>query len=309
MSGEFKLPLVVILGPTAVGKTEIAIQLAKRLESEIVSADSRLFYRGMDIGTAKPTPQQRKQVPHHLIDVANPDQPWSLAIFQQQAHLAISIIHSKRRLPFLVGGTGQYIRAVIEGWQVPKAEPRPEMRQTLERWAAQITPLGLHHRLAILDPEAAARIEPRNLRRTVRALEVILSTGRRFSEQRQRSSTPYRTIILGLMRSRTELYARVDARIQAMLASGLVEEVQTLLERGYSPNLPTLSAIGYREIISYLQGNTTLEEAVAQIKRRTRIFVRRQANWFRSNDPNIVWFDVKLGIVDEMESIVQAWLG
>jgi len=248
-------------------------------------------------------------VPHHLIDVAEPDQPWSLAIFQQQARQIISAIHSRQHLPIMVGGTGQYIRAVIEGWQVPRAEPRPEMRQTLERWAVQVTPIGLHRRLAILDPEAAARIDPRNVRRTVRALEVILSTGRCFSEQRLRSPTTYQTIILGLMRPRAELYARIDERIQAMLASGLVEEVQILLKRGYSPDLPTLSAIGYHEIISYLQGNTPLEEAVAQIKRRTRVFVRRQANWFRPNDPSIDWFDVTPGVVDEMESVVRAWLG
>jgi len=308
MPDKSKLPLVVILGPTAVGKTEIAIQLAERMEGEIVSADSLLFYRGMDIGTAKPTPTQRQRVPHHLIDVAEPDQTWNLAIFQQQARQAIKSIHSRQRLPFLVGGTGQYIHAIIEAWEVPPAKPNHDMRQALERWAAIITPAGLHRRLAILDSEAAARINPRNMRRTVRALEVILSTGQRFSVQRQRLPNPYHAITLGLMRPRPELYARIDERIQTMLDSSLVEEVRALLERGYSPDLPTLSAIGYHEMISYLQGRTTLEEAIAQIKRRTRLFVRRQANWFKLHDPNIHWFDVTAGVVDEMESVIRAWM-
>jgi tRNA dimethylallyltransferase len=308
MPADTRPPLVVIVGPTAVGKTEIAIQLASRLDGEIISADSRLFYRGMDIGTAKPTPEQCRQVPHHLIDVADPTEPWSLATFQNAARQAIAAIHKRRRLPFLVGGTGQYIHAVIEAWQVPSVEPQPALRRVLERWAKQVTPEGLHARLATLDPEAAMRIEPRNLRRTVRALEVILSTGRRFSGQRLRTPSPYRTLILGLSRPRQELYTRVDARIQGMLDSGLVDEVQRLLDQGYSPELPALSAIGYREIVDYLLGKTDLDEAVARIKRKTRIFVRRQANWFKRDAAEILWFDVRPGTLDEMEATVRDWL-
>ncbi len=188
--------LVVILGPTAVGKTEIALQIAERLGGEIVSADSRLFYRGMDIGTAKPTPAEQKRAPHHLIDVAEPDQIWSLALFQQKARQAIAEIVARGRLPLLVGGTGQYIRAVIQGWDVPKVEPNPGLRAALEDWTAEIGGEGLHRRLASLDPQAAAGIDARNLRRTVRALEVILSSGRRFSELRQSQPSPYRLLLI-----------------------------------------------------------------------------------------------------------------
>ena len=305
---SLSLPLIVILGPTAVGKTDIAIQVAESLNGEVVSADSRLLYRGMDIGTAKPTPAEKKRVPHHLIDVANPDQIWSLAIFTQAAHSAIHDIQARKRLPFLVGGTGQYIRAVIEEWDIPEVEPDPRLRTVLESWSTKINPEGLHNRLKSLDPEAAERIDPRNIRRTIRALEVILNTGRQFSSQRTRSQSPYRLLLIGLTRSRAELYERVDERIQTMLENGLLEEVQALLDKGYSPNLPTLSAIGYREIIAYLQGELSLDEAVTQMKRKTRVFIRRQANWFKRDDPNILWFEVGTGTAGEIESFVKLWL-
>jgi tRNA dimethylallyltransferase len=300
--------LIAIVGPTAVGKTKIAVQLAERLGGEIVSADSRLFYRGMDIGTAKPTLAERQHVPHHLIDVADPDETWSLALFQQRAGQTISEIHARQHLPFLVGGTGQYLRAVVEGWEIPRVEPDPRLRLALEDWARQIGPVELHARLAVLDEVAAKRIDPRNLRRTVRALEVILSTGRRFSDQRQRGRPIYRLLVLGLACPRPELYARIDARIDDMLAMGLVDEVRQLLARGYSPDLPTFSAIGYREMIAYLQGKYGLEEAVAEIKRHTRIFVRRQANWFKPNDPGIHWFESSPGVVDEMENSIRTFI-
>ena len=302
-------PLVVVLGPTAVGKTEIAVQIAVRLGGEIVSADSRLFYHGMDIGTAKPTLVERERVPHHLIDVAEPDQIWSLALFQQKAREAITEIIFRGRLPLLVGGTGQYIRAVIQGWDVPKVEPNPELRAALEDWAAEIGGDGLHLRLTTLDPQAAARIDRRNLRRTVRALEVILSSGRRFSEQRQSQPSRYRCLLLGLTRPRAELYQRIDARIQMMIDAGLVEEVQALLRRGYSPDLPTLSAIGYREMIAYLQGKLPLDEAVRQMQRATRIFVRRQANWFKPDDPDIHWFRAGEDTLDEMLRVIREFVG
>ena len=302
-------PLVVVLGPTAVGKTEIAVQIAVRLGGEIVSADSRLFYHGMDIGTAKPTLVERERVPHHLIDVAEPDQIWSLALFQQKAREVITEIIFRGRLPLLVGGTGQYIRAVIQGWDVPKVEPNPELRAALEDWAAEIGGDGLHQRLTTLDPQAAAGIDGRNLRRTVRALEVILSSGRRFSEQRQSQPSRYRCLLLGLTRPRAELYQRIDARIQMMIDAGLVEEVQALLRRGYSPDLPTLSAIGYREMIAYLQGKLPLDEAVRQMQRATRIFVRRQANWFKPDDPDIHWFRAGEDTLDEMLRVIREFVG
>jgi tRNA dimethylallyltransferase len=300
--------LVVLVGATAVGKTEISLQLAERLGGEIVSADSRLFYRGMDIGTAKPTPEERERVPHHLIDVADPDQTWSLALFQRAARMAIAEIHGRGRIPLLVGGTGQYVRAVVEEWEVPATGPDPRLREALEGWAGEVGPGGLHVRLATLDPAAAERIDYRNLRRTVRALEVILSTGRRFSEQSGRGMPPYRSLVLGMIRPRPELYARIDARIEAMLEAGFIAEVQALLERGYSSELPTMSAIGYQEIGWYLEGKISLEEAVVLMKRRTRQFVRRQANWFKDTDPGIHWFRVTSRTVNEIEAKIREWL-
>ncbi len=288
---EDKQPLVVILGPTAVGKTELAIHLADQLEGEIVSADSRLLYRGMDIGTAKPTIEQRQRVPHHLIDVAEPDEVWSLTLFQRAAHNAINDIHGRKRVPFLVGGTGQYIHAITEAWNIPEVKPDLQVRQILEDWAAEIGREGLHSRLSVIDPVAASKIDYRNLRRTIRALEVIFLSGRLFSAQRQRGTPPFHSIQIGLSIPRPELYERIDVRIDSMLAEGFIAEVESLLSTGYSPDLPTFSAIGYQEIIDYLMGKTTLEEAVTIIRRRTRQFVRRQANWFKEEDPHISWFN------------------
>lgn len=288
---ELPAPLVVVVGPTAVGKTNLALDLALRTGGEIVSADSRLFYRGMDIGTAKPTPEEWAQVPHHLIDVANPDEPWSLAVFQRAASSAIADIQARDRLPFLVGGTGQYVRAVIQAWEIPAQAPDAALRVALENWADQVGPFGLHERLARLDPQAASVIDARNMRRTIRALEVIFRTGLRFSAQRQRTVSPYSLLIIGLTRPRAELYRRVDDRIENMLAAGFVQEVRGLLEKGYSPDLPTLSAIGYREIVAYLQGRCSLDEAIVQMKRLTRRYVRQQSNWFSLKDPQIHWLD------------------
>jgi tRNA dimethylallyltransferase len=302
---SIKPPLIVIVGPTAVGKTEISIELAERLNGEIVSADSRLFYRGMDIGTAKPSLAERSRVTHHLIDVADPDDTWSLALFQKVFRQTIADIHARGRLPFLVGGTGQFIRAVIEGWVVPVQAPNLKMRMGLEAWGREIGAQELHTRLGGVDPAAAAQIDWRNLRRTIRAWEVILGTGRRFSEQRIKTESSFKLLILGLNRPRSELYTRIDARIEAMLAAGLINEVKGLLEQGYSPDLPSLSAIGYREMIAYIRGQLTLEEAVMQMKRATRIFVRRQANWFKQSDATITWYDVKPGIYEKIEEKIR----
>ena len=305
---DLKKSLIVILGPTAVGKTETSIQLAERLDGEIISADSRLFYRGMNIGTAKPTPEEQTRVPHHLIDIADPDQTWSLAMFQRATHRIIAEIHERERVPFLVGGTGQYVHAVTEEWEIPEAAPDFRLREALERWAAEVGPDGLHQRLGLLDPVAAQRIDPRNLRRTIRALEVILLTGKPFSTQRSRGLSRYRLLQLGLSRPRHELYARVDARIQAMLDAGFVDEVSNLLDADYSPELSSLSAIGYRQMIDYLQGEIDLDEAVMLMKRSTRQFVRRQANWFKLDDPDIQWFQAGSDAADEMEIAIRAFL-
>ena len=304
MTSPRKLPLIVIVGPTAVGKTTVSICLARRFDGEIVSADSRLLYRGMDIGTAKPNLQEQQEVPHHLIDVADPDERWSLAVYQREAYRAIDAIHKRGKLPFLVGGTGQYVRSIIEGWNIPPQRPDHQLREALNAWAEDIGAEGLHNRLAVLDSKAAEKIDYHNLRRTVRALEVILKTGERFSDLRDKQSCPYHPVIIGLDRPREELYDRVDQRIDQMIADGLVEEVQRLLDAGYSPDLSTFSAIGYAEIIQFLQGEIDLEEAIALIRRNTRVFVRRQANWFKPDDPRITWVDATNDVVDDIEAII-----
>ena len=300
-----KPPLVLIVGPTAVGKTELAIQLAERLNGEIVSADSRLFYRGMDIGTAKPTPVELARVAHHLIDIAEPDEILSLAVFQQKARDVITDIHTRNKIPFLVGGTGQYIRAVTEGWTPPEVKPDEKLRDELGRLKDEKGIIWLHDKLNSLDPVAAEKIDARNFRRTIRALEVIMTTGKRFSEQRGQSESPYQLITVGLTRPRAELYERVDQRIDGMFASGFLDEVKRLLAKGYSPSLPTMSAIGYRECIRVLNGELSEEQAKAEIRRITRVFVRRQANWFKESDPNIRWFRVEAGIVEEIQSYIR----
>ncbi len=300
------LPLVVILGPTAAGKTALAIELAHTFHGEIISADSRLFYRGMDIGTAKPSPAERKNIPHHLIDVVDPDETFSLAVFQQEVSRLLDEIRRRDRLPLLVGGTGQYLLAVIEGWQPPAVEPAPELREILVAWAEAIGGQALYDRLALLDPQAADAIDPRNVRRTVRALEVILTTGERFSEQRRKLEPPAGQILIGLTCPRPELYERIDRRIEVMLADGLVAEVKGLLAKGYSPGLPSMSAIGYQEIGRYLQGEITLDEAVILMKRRTRLFVRRQRAWFKPADPRICWFTAGERIAGEVADYLKA---
>jgi tRNA dimethylallyltransferase len=303
-----KPSLIVIVGPTAVGKTEVSIQLAVRLGGEIVSADSRLFYRSMDIGTAKPTAEERALIPHHLIDVVEPDGTCSLAVFQKMAADAIADIHARQRLPFLVGGTGQYVRAVTHGWTPPATAPNDLLRAALEEQVNSNGFKWLHHRLAILDPVAAQAIDPRNVRRTIRALEVIFSTGRRFSDQRGKGENPYRLMMIGLIRPRAELYARVDARIESMFASGLLDEVCGLLAHGYSPDLPTMSAIGYRECAAVLRGEMSVEEAKVHMRRLTRDFVRRQANWFKQEDASIHWFEAGQNNLDEIEKQIRAFL-
>jgi tRNA dimethylallyltransferase len=300
-----KSPLILIIGPTAVGKTELAIQLAERLNGEIVSADSRLFYRGMHIGTAKPTREEMARVPHHLVDIADPDEILSLAVFQQKAQDAITDIHSRNKLPFLVGGTGQYVRAVTQGWSPPEVQPDEKLRAELEREKEENGFYWLHDKLRKLDPEAADKIDARNYRRTIRALEVILSTGRKFSEQRGSGDSPYHLLTVGLIRPRIDLYERVDQRIEMMFASGFLDEVRELLAKGYASSLPTMSAIGYRECIKVIQGQLTEEQAKVEIRRMTRIFVRRQANWFKETDPEIKWFKMDEGVVGQIESYLR----
>ena len=285
-------PVVALVGSTAVGKTALAISLADEFAVEVVSADSRQVYRHMDIGTAKPTLQERERVAHHLVDVVDPDEPFTLAQYQQMAYAAIDDVQSRRRLPLLVGGTGLYVKAVLEGLSIPHVEPDPALRGALLAEAESKGYQALHNRLRELDPVAAERIDARNVRRVVRALEVCYLLKQPISSVQRATPPPYRVLRIGLTMPRERLYRRIDERVEYMMAAGLVEEVRSLVAHGYGYSLPAMSGLGYRQMGMYLRGEVSLDEAVALIKRHTRRFVRQQANWFRAGDPAITWFDV-----------------
>lgn len=304
-----QLPLIVIVGPTAVGKTRLALRLAQELGGEVISADSRQVYRGLDIGTAKPTPEQRRRVPHHLIDVIAPDEAFTLAQYQELAYDAIGDVLARGKPPFLVGGTGQYVRAVVEGWGIPRVPPNEELRAELYRQAEVEGEATLHARLREVDPAAAQRIDPRNVRRVIRALEVYLETGHPISELQRKKPPPYRILQIGLTLDRQELYRRIDERVDRMIEEGLVEEVRGLVERGYGYDLPSMSGLGYQQIGLYLRGQVSLEEAIQLIKRHTRRFVRHQYNWFRLDDAAIRWFDVLNDPHREIRGLVASFLG
>ena len=308
MSLTGKQPLIVILGPTAVGKTDLAIQLAHDLDGEIISADSRQIYRHMDIGTAKPTPAQRQQAVHHLIDVVNPDENLTLAEYQRLAYATINRLHTQGRVPLLVGGTGQYITAVIEGWSIPEVPPNAELRAELEAFAAHYGTEALHERLRQHDPAAASTIDHRNMRRVVRALEVTLESGRPISEQQRKSPPPYSIRQYGLTLDREQLYQRADERLNRMVEEGFVEEVQRLLDMGYDPALPAMSGLGYREIARHLVDNLPLAEAVIAAQRATHDFIRRQYTWFRGHDSGIIWYDVSRLQLDDLIKASRDWL-
>jgi len=302
-------PLLVIVGPTAVGKTALSLHLAQVLKGEIISADSRLLYRGMNTGTAKPTLDERARIPHHLIDIADPDETVGLAQYQEQAYAAIAGVHARGNLPLLVGGTGQYVRAVVEGWRIPRIPPNLALREELEDLARRDGVAALHTRLAQLDPTAAQRIHPRNVRRVIRALEVCLVTGQPISEQQRKRPPPYRILQIGLTMERAALYAQADRRVEAMIAAGLEDEVRQLIEAGYGWDLPAMSGLGYVQFRPYFEGQVSLEEVVVEIKRATRRFIRHQYNWFRLNDPTIHWFDVSHAKVEKIiDAKVRQWL-
>ncbi len=306
MQENTELSLIVIVGPTAVGKTALALRLGEILEAEAVSADSRQFYRYMDIGTAKPTVPERARLYHHLIDIADPDETVGLAQFLRLAHTAIGDIAQRGRIPLLVGGTGQYVRALLEGWQVPEVAPDPTLRATLEAQAAQ-DPAALWERLMAVDPEAAQFINPCNVRRIIRALEVYLKTGRPFSQQRRRSAPPYHALMIGLTMERAALYARADTRVEAMMAAGLLDEVSALLQRGYDWRLPAMSGLGYGQFRPYFAGEATLPQVVERIKLDTHAFIRRQYAWFHPQADNIRWFDLTKDTA-EIINLVQAFV-
>ena len=291
MQPQAHLPLVAIVGPTAVGKSELALRLAQRFDGEIVNADSRLVYRGMDVGTGKPSPAERAQVVHHLMDVVDFDETYSLALYLEEASGAIRDVHSRERLPLLIGGTGQYVWALLEGFSAPQVPPNAELRERLEAQARDEGHDALWARLREVDPESAERIDPRNVRRVVRALEVTMESGVPFSQARKKERPPYRSLVIGLTLERAELYRRIDTRVDAMVMAGWPGEVARLLAAGYSPELPAMGAIGYRDMAEYVTGKLSLQWAGDSIKGATHRFARRQYAWFRLSDQRITWLD------------------
>lgn len=304
MTDATKGTLLVMVGPTAVGKTALAVRLGQSLNGEVVSADSRQVYRGMDIGTAKPTPEERAQTPHHLIDIRDPDEPLTLAEYQALAYKAIDWLLARGKLPMLVGGTGQYVRAVVEGWGIPRVPPQEALRAEFYAEAESSGHEALHARLRELDPAAAERIDARNVRRVVRALEVCLVAGRPISDLQRKQPPPYRIVQVGLTRPRELLYQRVDDRVDAMIEAGLVDEVRRLVEAGYGWELPAMSGLGYRQLRAVLRGEASLGEAVGEIKRETRRFIRHQSNWFSLSDPRIHWFDLETTPLPDVQAAV-----
>ncbi len=282
--------LLVLCGPTAVGKTVAAIELAQRIGGEIIAADSRTIYRRMDIGTAKPTPVQRALVPHHLLDVAEPDAVFTLATYRELALTAIDQISARNSTPILVGGTGLYIRAVVDGLIIPPVAPDWEFRRHLENVERQ-APGTLYAHLRAIDPVAATRIHPHNVRRVIRALEVHARTGRPITAMQHRTSPPFWITQIGFMMDRGVLYRRIEQRVDEQLAGGLLEEVRGLLDSGCDRALPAMQGVGYKELVEYLDGAVTLEEAARRLKRNTRRLAKRQLTWFRK-DPRIRWIDV-----------------
>lgn len=281
--------IVAIVGPTASGKTEASLKLAQRVGAEIVNADSRQVYRYLDIGTAKPSPEERSIVPHHLFDIVDPDEEFSLSIYQSHALKAIKHVHEKERIPILVGGSGQYIWSILEGWGVPEVPPDESIRNELEQRFLKEGPDFLYHELKQMDAGAAEQIDPRNIRRVIRALEVCRITGKRFSDLKTRTPPDFDIRIYGVTTEREDLYKRIDTRVDGMIEQGFVEEVKDLLDKGYSVNLPSMSSLGYREIAAYIHGETDLLDACQQIKYATHRFARHQYNWFRLNDQRIQW--------------------
>ncbi len=284
--------MIALVGPTAVGKSKFALALGERVSLEIVNADSRQVYRYMDIGTSKPSADDRRRVPHHVLDVVDPDEDFSLAMYLRNARSACSDAARRGRIPLLVGGTGQYVWSLVEGWLVPEVPPDPEFRREMGNKAANLGKTALHAELIRIDPEAGARIQPGNLRRVIRALELYRATGQPPSsllQRREPSPAPF--TVLGLFLERPELVARADARIDRMIQQGFIDEVGWLLEQGYDPSLPAMSSIGYREFAEYVRGLCDCDAAVTRIRRETRRLIRRQHAWFHPADERIRWFD------------------
>jgi tRNA dimethylallyltransferase len=297
-------PLVVICGPTATGKSDTAVRIAERMDGEIVSADSMLVYRGMDIGTAKPTPSQMHGISHHLIDIVEPDQEYNAALYQEQARAVIADIIKRKKLPLLVGGTGLYVRAVIDDYDFSSSCSSEYFRKELQEEAAKHGSAMLHKQLYEVDPGTASRLHPNDTRRIIRALEVYKFTGLSLSSFHKidRHGKPlYNLLMFGLNLEREKLYKIIEQRVENMILAGLVEEVRGLLNRGFTPELSSMHGLGYKEIAEHLTGGVSLEQAVDILKRNTRRFAKRQMTWFR-RDERIHWLNPDL--IDVPETII-----
>lgn len=303
-----KEPLLIILGPTAVGKTDISVQVAKEINGEIISADSMLIYRYMNIGTAKPTEEEMEGVPHHLIDIIYPDQPFSVADYCVEAEKIIKEVRNRGKLPMLVGGTALYLKAFTEKYSFPEIQSDLELRDRLQEEAQKYGNEYLHQKLSQIDPPTAQRLHPNDLRRIIRAIEIHQLTGVPLSIQaKKEKQSNHHLVVIGLIRPREEIYQRINKRVDQMIELGLVEEVDQLLKMGYSPDLVSMQGLGYKEIVSYLTGQYSLERATELLKRNTRHFAKRQLTWFRKEE-DIYWvdlskFNVKEGVIEEIVKV------
>ena len=301
-------PVIALVGATAVGKSAAAVALARHIDGEIINADSRQVYRGMAIGTGMPSEEERGGMPHHLYGISEPDDDFSLGRFLAAAKCAIQDINERAKTPIVVGGTGQYVWALLEGWNVPEVAPDPDLRQELMERAEADGREALHEELRRLDPAAAELIHPNNLIRTVRALEVVRTTGRPFSEQRTQTAPSWNTTIAGISMERGGLDARIEQRVDRQLEAGWIDEVKNLLEQGYSPSLSSFRSIGYREIATHIEGGMPFDEMRQAIIHKTRRFARTQFAWFRHDDERITWMDASEDSAGLAEQI-QAMLG
>jgi len=299
--------LVAIIGPTGIGKSRLALHLAQILNAEIVSADSRKVYRYMDIGTAKPGNRELSLIPHHIINILNPDESFSLAQYKEMAGKAVDDIWQRQKLPLLVGGSGQYVWSVLEGWGIPGVPPSPDFRRSLEERAARGEGEELYRELERRSPTAASRIDRHNIRRVIRALEISQDS-KSIPEWKPSKKPSFSSLIIGLTVERDELYRRIDKRVDRMVEQGLIEEVKTLVSRGYRLDLPAMSGIGYRQIGEYLEGKTTKEAAIQQIKFESHRFVRQQYNWFRLKDDRIEWFDIQCDSVQAITNCADRFI-
>jgi tRNA dimethylallyltransferase len=301
--------LLIVAGPTAVGKTRLGVELAKRWNGEVISADSMQIYRGMDIGTAKITKEEMEGIPHWGIDLVDPDQPFTVADFRQYAEEKIREIDARGKLPILVGGTGLYVRAITDSLDFTEASIDRAFREMLQREAEEKGVESLHARLAQVDPPTARRLHPNDVRRVIRALEVYHLTGKPMSEAYEEApeEPKYRMLMIGLTADRAWLYERINQRVDRMIEQGLVDEVKRLLRQGYHKNLTAMQAIGYKEIIDYLEGRMSLEEAIEEVKRGTRRFAKRQLSWFR-REKRMHWLDVLQQDEREIYQEIARWV-